>query len=120
MAAANIQDLELTRGDTGEWDIQVLGIASIVGATFRFFVKAQKSDADSAAVIKKDNGVLTGIVVTDAGAQILRLTVDPANTLAIAAETSFYWDFQITEASGKVRTLTEGRFKVTIDVTQTA
>jgi hypothetical protein len=115
------QDLDLTRGDTGKWDITVSGAVSNFGAAvFRWYAKLQKADPDSSAVIRKDSAGLGGIVIVDAGNQTLRLTVPPADSSSIVDDTYLYHDLQMTESGGDVTTLADGRILISRDVTRAA
>jgi hypothetical protein len=81
--------------------------------TYIFTVKTDKNDTDENAVFQKTSGG-GGITVADGYASI---GVLPADTSA-QSESTLYWDIQWTSTEGDSRTLNEGEFDLTRDVTR--
>jgi hypothetical protein len=106
-------DLCWTRGDSGRLDVSVKdadGTAyNLTGATLFLTVKSALTDADSAAVIRKE--VTSHSNATGGLSHFDLLTTDNAT-----AGTRYY-DVQIKGADNKVYTLFGGLWKVLSDVT---
>jgi hypothetical protein len=106
-------DLTWTRGDSGRLDVTVTqsdGAAyDLTGATLFLTVKNALTDADSAAVIRKE--VTTHDDATAGESHFDLLTTDNAT-----AGTRFY-DVQLKDGSNKIFTLFGGLWKVLADVT---
>jgi hypothetical protein len=106
-------DLCWTRGDSGRLDVTVTqsdGTAyDLTGATLFLTVKNALTDADSAAVIRKE---VTAHDAPEAGeSHFDLLTTDNAT-----AGTRFY-DIQLKDSSNKIFTLFGGVWRVVADVT---
>jgi hypothetical protein len=114
MSCPNTQpDLTWTRGDSGRLDVTVKesdGTAyDLTGATLFLTVKNALTDADSAAVIRKE---VTSHDDAEAGeSHFDLLTTDNAT-----AGTRFY-DVQLKTSDSKIFTLFGGLWKVLADVT---
>ena len=126
--------ITILRGDTFECSISDLGsLASYVSLDFT--VKADKSDADTAALIRirlnasgLEDGLLTlngatasnaddgSIAITDAAAGDITITLAASCTDDLPTGTYAY-DVQLIEV-GDVSTLTSGKASVTADVTR--
>ncbi len=106
-------DLCWTRGDSGRLDVtvkQASGTAyNLTGATLFLTVKNALTDADSAAVIRKE--VTTHDSATGGLSHFDLLTTDNAT-----AGTRYY-DVQLKDSTNKVYTLFGGLWKVLSDVT---
>ena len=77
--------LRMTRARTAVFSIAVLqngAPLNVTGKTLYFTAKFKVQDADAAAVVKKSTG--SGIVVTDAPNGLATLTINPADTAALA------------------------------------
>jgi len=110
---ATSADLCWTRGDSGRLDVTVTqsdGTAyDLTGCTLFLTVKNSLTDADSAAVIRKE---VTAHDDAEAGeSHFDLLTTDNAT-----AGTRFY-DIQLKDADNKIFTLFGGIWKVLADVT---
>jgi hypothetical protein len=113
-ACASTQpDLTWTRGDSGRLDVTVTqsdGTAyNLTGATLFLTVKNALTDADSAAVIRKE--VTAHDDATAGESHFDLLTTDNAT-----AGTRFY-DVQLKDSANKIFTLFGGIWKVLADVT---
>jgi len=86
---------------------------SPASGTYIFTVKASKDDTDENAVFQKTSGG-GGITVADGYAEIQVLSLDTTNE----SEATLYWDIQWTSIEGDSRTLNEGEFDLTRDVTR--
>jgi hypothetical protein len=106
-------DLTWTRGDSGRLDVTVTqsdGTAySLTGATLFLTVKNALTDADSAAVIRKE--VTAHDDATAGESHFDLLTTDNAT-----AGTRFY-DVQLKDSTNKIFTLFGGVWRVLADVT---
>jgi hypothetical protein len=110
---ATSADLCWTRGDSGRLDVTVTqsdGAAyDLSGATLFLTVKNALTDADSAAVIRKE--VTAHDAATAGESHFDLLTTDNAT-----AGTRFY-DVQLKDADNKIFTLFGGVWRVLADVT---
>src|SRR5882724_3046901 len=123
-------NLTLKRGDTGKWDIAftrkvllngllVDAPADITGSVVRFTAKKLATDLDAVAVVRKDSAGVGGVVITNAGGGIARVTVPPGDSAILTDPiTNLSWDAQITEQDGTVTTVLEGTLIVSADITQ--
>ena len=106
-------DLTWTRGDSGRLDVTVTqsnGAAyNLTGATLFLTVKNTLTDADSAAVIRKE--VTAHDDATAGESHFDLLTTDNAT-----AGTRYY-DVQVKDSTNKIYTLFGGLWKVLSDVT---
>lgn len=106
-------DLTWTRGDSGRLDVvvkQADGTAyNLTGATLFLTVKNALTDADSAAVIRKE---VTAHDNAAGGLSHFAITTSDNATAA----TRFY-DVQLKDSTGSVYTLFGGLWKVLADVT---
>jgi hypothetical protein len=122
--------ISLLRGDTLDFDVSSLGNIS-TRANVWFTVKDDKDDADSAADIQIDEntGLLFimgvagtagngSIVVTDAVAGDLTITLAAVETAKLTDKGRFWYDIQWLSAAGVVATLTKGRVHIIGDVTR--
>lgn len=111
--AAQQADLCWTRGDSGRLDVTVTqadGTAyDITGATLFLTVKNALTDADSAAVIRKE--VTAHDDATEGESHFDLLTTDNATAA------TRYYDVQLKTSDSKVYTLFGGLWKVLADVT---
>jgi hypothetical protein len=113
---------KIFRGDTIIFDAAISqeGIAlSLTGYSIWFTAKPNIANNDVASgVIQKTIG--SGIVITDAAKGLIRITIAPADTSQITADTTYQCDIQIKNtATGEVSTVARGTMKVELDVTQT-
>jgi BppU N-terminal domain len=106
-------DIERKRGDTYPIEITVLsdGVAlDITGASFILTVDPVKAPTDALNNLCQ----LTG-VITDAAAGEVSFT-PTANQMSPAGK--YYFDIQMTDASGAKRTIDAGKFVLTQDITK--
>jgi hypothetical protein len=95
------------------------GVAlNITGYSIWFTAKSNIADNDvSAGVIQKTIG--SGIVVVDAAKGLIRITISPADTANITADTVYQCDVQIKNIStGEISTTAKGTMAVVLDVTK--
>lgn len=122
--------LTLERGDT--WSIVVTGLGSLVGRSKLWFtLKDQHSLTDQESLVQIEesggllflNGAAAGtaadgsLVVTDANAGNVTITVKPGATAILPPSTRLYWDIQ-SLISGVVLTRTAGSARISADVTR--
>lgn len=110
--------LEMYRGDTKVFDIAVTdpdtgGVVDLTGKTLAFMAKRSRTDADGSAVISKTTGA--GIANTNAIGGLAALTIDPADTSALAETTQLEYDLQLTNG-GQVFTVASDYLLVRADV----
>lgn len=107
------QNFEMHSGDTKDILVSVLdeldAVVNITGATAVFILS---NNPYSAAIVTKSSG--SGIVITDGPAGILTVSLDPADTAALAG--SFYYEVELTDASGRVSTIVVGQINIRADV----
>jgi len=106
-------DVCWTRGDSGRLDVTVTQsdgtVYDLTGATLFLTVKNALTDADSAAVIRKE---VTSHDAPEAGeSHFDLLTTDNATS------GTRYYDVQLKDSSSKIYTLFGGLWNVTQDVT---
>ena len=110
---ANSADLTWTRGDSGRLDVSVTDASgdaySLAGATLFLTVKNALTDADSAAVIRRE-------VTSHDDAAGGKSHFDLATTDNATAGTRYY-DVQLKTSGNQVYTLFGGLWKVLSDVT---
>lgn len=122
-------DLVMYRGDDRSFTMTVTdngGPLDLAGATVRFTAKRKLADADDDAVIALDSGT-GGVVITDAPGGVVRVDVGSADTAGLTKDEKLFWDLQVKDAAGKVRTspdasltaTTLGTLRVRVDVTRT-
>lgn len=114
-------DIEIYKGDTFELFVRVRERLSngdpgdyvdLTGATG----KAQIRATEASNTVDAEFTVTLGNQITTPGSVYLSLST--AQTTALAATTSSKWDFQITFADAKVRTLLKGTATVLAEVTR--
>lgn len=107
------QNFEMHSGDTKDIEVSVLdeldAVVNITGATAVFILS---NNPYSAAIITKSSG--SGIVITDGVAGLLTITLDPADTAALAG--AFYYEVELTDASSRVSTIVVGQINIRADV----
>lgn len=118
-----MSNYEFKRGDTRFLDLVVTNLSTgaaqnIAGATFWFTAKKSLTDTDANAFIKKDNAGTGGVTITDAAAGKVRVTISPADTLALTRNTALFWDVQAKDPAGNEYTIDAGIMLVTLDSTQ--
>lgn len=128
-AALSGSTLTIRRGDTVT--ISITGLGNITSRTKLWFtVKESENDADTASIIQIIEGTglvyLNGaaataaqgsLVVTDATAGNVTITLAAAATEDLELSSRLYYDLQYLSAAG-VTTLTEGNAKVVRDATR--
>ena len=111
MTATN--DIERKRGDTRRmvFVIKDGGAAVDIGAwtAFKLTVDPSKTPADGTTKLEEMTGVLT------TGGADGRVHFIPAGTIAPG---SYYYDAQALDANGEKITFSEGKYKVTQDITK--
>ena len=105
--------LSIYRGD--DRALLITSSVDLTGSEVWFTVKRKRQDADVDAVIAKstDQGD-----ITVAGFQAT-VTIDAADTQDLDP-VALYWDVQIVDGDGKVRTVATGRLAVLADITREA
>lgn len=118
---SSIVDLSMDRGDDKTWQFTVTldNVAvDITGANFRFMAKTRVSDADVDAVIEATTANAK-CAITDAANGVMEVRLDPSDTTGILETVRLYYDLQMTESGGEVRTVTRGLLTVNADVSIT-
>jgi hypothetical protein len=111
---------KIFRGDTIviEFAVSQDGVAlNLTGYSIWFTAKKQKSDNDTApTAIQKT--LSSGIVVLDAAAGHIKVTILPADTATLSADTTYVCDLQVKSGGGVITTVADGTMAITLDVTQ--
>jgi hypothetical protein len=112
--------LYLKRGDTLDLTVgpvlDDLGAAQdLTGSTVRFTAKDRLDDLDASAVI-----TATGTNRTQSGDTlgVADVSVPPAATSGFTVDRVLHWDVQVSQPSGRTKTLDSGLLYVTRDVTR--
>ena len=108
------KDFEIKRGDSKKITVSLSENATLVlsGGTIWMTVKEKKSDPDDKAVITKT----VPITETDGKGQAI-ISITPENN-EIPPKT-YYQDIQAVSADKTyVKTLVDGKYKVTVDITR--
>lgn len=84
------------------------------GASFVFTVKASPDDSQADAKFSRTSPAANGIDIISAGSGIVTVNFIPVNTASLGGW--YYYDLQMTEQSGKIRTLRSGKFFVRKDI----
>lgn len=91
----------------------------LAGCKLWFTVKRRRTDADinAIAALAWVSGLSsTGITVDDLNTGVVTITIPPTGTLGFV-QAAHYWDLQLQEASGAVRTVASGMIVVRRGVT---
>jgi len=117
-------ELRQRRGDTWKREFTVLQAdeetpQDIAGATFRFTAKSNPDDADVDAVVVGTTGG-GQCAITDAVNGVMVVTIDPADTAALSAPATLWFDLQAQDAGGDVWTVAWGKLIVDRDISITA
>lgn len=122
--------LQIRRGDTAvirvavtrrDPDTGLVTAVNLTGAKMWFTAKRAFKDADAGAVIQKGttNTTLSGIEITNAALGFAEVTVDPDDTVDLAADTTWlYYDVQLKETDDRLSTVQSGPLVVSADVTR--
>ena len=110
--------LRMIRGDAQAWDFAIVmpngQPQTLVGATLRFTTRARLDDAAPAFT----RTVGTGITVTDALGGLITVRLAPTNTSTLVRPTTYYWDLEVTDGGGNIKTVADGTLEVRLDVSQ--
>lgn len=107
-------DLCFTRGDTVLWTFQVKssGVAvNITGFSFRLTVDPNEDPTDALANLF----VLTG-TITDAPNGIVQFGMSTLQ--ANQTPSDYFFDLEMTDGSGKIRTIAKGKFMIHQDISK--
>jgi hypothetical protein len=119
--------LVMTRGDKIAFTASMtdgtgVNPADLTGITITFTAKRRKTDTDAQAIIVRStaDGIVTDYDPTTGTATI---TLDPEDTELLTAHVvarSLYWDVQIDDMAGDVRTPLKGLLAIDADITRTS
>lgn len=108
-------NIKRSRGDTFPIEIAVTNSAGtavdVTGFSFVLTVDPENDPTSSAANLFQ----LTG-VITDASAGEVQFVPSPAQ--ADQTPEIYFYDIQMTDGSGRIRTIASGRFEVVQDITK--
>ena len=131
--ADNPNEVRIRRGDTETLKATVYRngvIFNLTGSTVWFTAKVNLSDADTAAIIKK-NSLSGGISIPSPTNGILLVNILPADTLSLTMPTNLtqnsqedyvaqlFYDIQVKTPSGEIFTVVRSKMFVQFDITQT-
>lgn len=108
-----MSDITRKRGDTYPivFTVSVNGVpADITGCTFLLTVDPSKAPLDNTANICQ----IVGVITNPTGG-IVSFSPSPANVNFVG---KYYYDIQITDALGKIRTLVMAKFTLVQDITK--
>jgi hypothetical protein len=113
--------IEIERGDTHYLEGTVTEddgstAFDLTGCNMWHTAKANIEDTDLEAIFQKTE--VDGITITDAFNGGYRIKLDPADTSGLLVDTTLVFDVQLKTPSGDVRTVTEGVYAVSQDITQ--
>ena len=114
--------LTMTRGDSATITVTVVGgdgePVDLTGKTLRFTAKASPADAQAEAIIAKSTDAgITHQAQTGATEGLADVTIDPADTVTVAAyPVAFVYDVQLTDGANTYTTET-GSLVVRPDIT---
>jgi hypothetical protein len=116
--------LTMTRGDSGEFDLTIVRDGAPIDIStglLIFTAKYRAADPDEDAPIqKRSDGATPGVVITDGPNGLALITIDPADTEAIAVPNLLTADVQLVETNGRITTVWRGLLAVAPDVTRVA
>ena len=117
--------LAVTRGDSATFTLTLTdedtgAPVNLTGMTMTFTAKRRPTDSDAQALIAKSTA--DGIVIDVAPETgLATLTLDPADTEDLSPAQigrSLYWDLQIDDMAGDVRTPLSGLLAISADMTR--
>jgi|GEM_PF-2523399 len=118
--------ISMTRGDTGTlWNLtftEANGTTpfNLTGCALWMTAKALPTDLDAAIIFSRST-LNTGITITYATGGLASVSLAAADTSTLTTEktgaSALYYDVQIKDASGTVRTKIKGRLTVFLDIT---
>lgn len=112
--------LTMTRGDDETLTVAVVYAGAPVVLTgvqgIRFTAKYRTNQIDAQAVFMKTLG--NGVTVTDDVGGLISVDLVPADTVLVADNANLYFDVEVTDSIGKVRTPVKGRLLVEADVSR--
>lgn len=91
----------------------------LTGATLWFTAKRRRTDADDDAIVKLywvSGGANSGISVSDAATGVATVRMTPSQT-ADFVQAAHFWDLQLADSGGTVRTVDSGILMVMPAVT---
>lgn len=108
--------LTMTRGDRQAFLVTLTdssgGAIDLTGLSVTFTAKRRTTDPD--AVFQKTE--LDGIDVDVGSGGTATVTVEPADTASLTSR-ALFWDLQIDDGEGDIRTPLSGRLRITPDIT---
>jgi len=116
--------LTMKRGDRAEFAITLTDVDTglpldLTTMTLRFTAKRRATDLDADALIAKTEGA--GITVdVDPSTGLATLEIEPEDTEDLTDLRSLYWDVQVDNGAGDVRTPLSGLLAISADITRTS
>lgn len=112
--------LQITRGDRNVFDLALTGAdgtaLDLTDLTIAFTAKRRLRDADDDAVLAKTTA--NGIAIVSAIGGTATLTLEGEDTTDL--EGPLYWDVQVDDLAGDIRTPLRGKLVIVHDVTRSA
>lgn len=115
-----IQNLEMRRGDTFIFDVQVTGQGAVFDlAGYSATFTAKRSPYDEAPLFQKTSATGGGLTfpMAESTNDIVRVKIAPADTDAVYDEPLLYWDLEL-EKDGDKHTVITDRLRVKCDITR--
>jgi hypothetical protein len=116
--------LSMIRGDRREFAITLTDddtgdALDLTTMTLVFTAKRRPTDTDAQAIIAKTEGA--GITIdADPTTGLATLEIEPEDTEDLDDLRTLYWDLQVDNGAGDVRTPLSGRLALSADVTRTS
>jgi hypothetical protein len=119
---SGVSNSKFTRGDTDFVRVRIAGQSVLPNNFgFKFTVKTNAIDPDSAAVISKSSAEGGGIVVSAINSNLIEavIAITSTDTESLSDGDELIYDIQMkTISPASVRTLEKGKFKIEADITQ--
>ena len=116
-------DLEMTRGDTGRWNLDFSPTDALTGdAKIWFTAKRAYSDADGVSVIALSSAPSGGITINSI-AGTAQVVIPPSATASLVtpappARLALSYDIQLKQSDGTITTVLSGYLNITSDITR--
>lgn len=105
----NILDLEMTRGDTKAFAVEIVGLEDDIDTAF---LSCKVNQNDDAYVFQKSLG--EGIAKIETGKYSVRIAPEDTEALELG---TYYYDLEIG-LNGDIFTIVKGKLQLTYDVTR--
>lgn len=116
--------LSMTRGDRQAFAIAITDSdaapVNLTGIGVTFTAKRRPTDLDADAVIQKSTSAGGVEIDADPTTGLATLTIEASDTAGLTFTRSLYWDIQIDDGEGDVRTPLSGLLSIATDQTRSS